>query len=130
MTNTILKSIAAVLAGIIIVVVLSVATDGLLKKAGVFPAGSDPALFLPWMLALALAYRCVYSVISGYVIAKLAPLKPMRLVIIAGIIGFAASVLGVIAAWDQSAHWYPIALAITALPATWLGGKLQTKKST
>src|ERR1700733_8098178 len=98
MAYAIVKSIGVVLTGIIIVVVLSVATDAILKKAGVFPPGSDPALFLPWMLALALIYRCVYAVLSGYIIAWLAPVKPMRLVAIAGVIGFAISILGVLAA--------------------------------
>src|SRR5258708_27251802 len=36
-----------------------------------------------------------------------------------GLIGVVVSILGTIAGWDLSAHWYPIALIITALPCTW-----------
>jgi hypothetical protein len=129
MKNTTLKSIGAVLAGIIISVVLSVGTDALLNKLGVFPPISDAASYLPWMLMLALVYRCMYAVVGGYIIAKLAPAKPMGLVIIAGCIGLAVSILGVIVGWKEGNHWYPIALAITALPTTWLGGKLQIASS-
>jgi len=51
-------------------------------------------------------------VAGGYVTAALAPNNPMRHV-------------GVFVAWHLSRHWYPIALVVTALPCTWLGGKLK-----
>jgi hypothetical protein len=53
----------------------------------------------------------------------------MGLVIIAGCIGLAVSILGVIVGWKEGNHWYPIALVITAFPTTWLGGKLQIASS-
>jgi di/tricarboxylate transporter len=87
-----------------------------------------PHLDSPWMLMLALIYRCIYAVAGGYITATLAPNKPMLHAIILGVIGIVASAFGAIAAWNLSAHWYPIALVITALPCTWLGGKLKTKK--
>ncbi len=31
--------------------------------------------------------------------------------------------LGSVVAWNLFPHRYPVALAITALPCTWLGGK-------
>jgi hypothetical protein len=27
--------------------------------------------------------------------------------------------------WNLSEHWYPIAIAVTAFPCTWLGGKMK-----
>jgi len=44
--------------------------------------------------------------------------------IILGGIGFAVALLGCIVHWGQGNNWYPIALVITALPCTWLGGKI------
>ena len=79
------------------------------------------------MLILALAYRCVYTIAGGYVTAMMAPNRPMRHAIILGIVGIVAGTIGVVIAWDLSPHWYPIALVITALPCTWLGGKLKNK---
>ena len=127
MNNNVFRSIGAVLAGFITVVILSVGTDSLMEALGVFPP-PDKGLFITWMLIVALIYRCIYTVAGGYVTARLAPDRPMRHVIILGIIGIVAGSIGVVVGWNLSAHWYPIALVITALPCTWLGGKLRTNK--
>jgi len=79
------------------------------------------------MLVLAFAYRFIYTIAGGYVTAALAPVNPMRHVMILGYIGLAISIVGIVADWNLSAHWYPIALAITSLPCVWLGGKLMLR---
>lgn len=127
MTKSPLKSIVAILAGIMTIVLLSTGTDILLETLGIFPA-PEKGLSIPWMLMLALIYRCVYAVVGGYITAVLAPSHGTRHAIILGVIGIIVSLIGVIVAWDLSPHWYPIALAITALPCTWFGGKLRKEK--
>jgi hypothetical protein len=124
------KSVGAVFAGFVTVVILSMGTDFALESLGIFPPLSDPGLYITWMLLLALAYRCVYTAAGGYVTAVLAPSRPMRHVIILGIFGLAGGAAGVIVGWNMSHHWYPIAILISAFPCTWLGGRLKTKKST
>jgi uncharacterized membrane protein len=121
--NSIVKSILAVVAGFLTVVILSVVTDAILEQAGVFPPPSE-GLFITWMLVLALVYRCIYTIAGGYVTAKLAPQNPMKHVYILGGIGTVAAIAGVIVGWNLSQHWYPISLVITAIPCCWLGGKL------
>lgn len=121
-----LKSIGAVLGGFLIVVILSIATDTILEKAGIFPPPTE-GLFITWMLALAFAYRTIYTVLGGYVTAALAPTNPSKHVMILGIIGTVMGCLGIVAGWNLSQHWYPIALAVAAYPSVWLGGKLKTK---
>ena len=120
----ILKSIGAVVAGFATVFILSVATDTVLEKLGIFPPPSEQGLFVTWMLVLAFVYRSVYAVVGGYVTARLAPERPMRLVGILGVIGTIGGLVGVIVGWNLSQHWYPIALAVTAFPLVWYGGKL------
>ena len=124
MNKTTFKSIGAILAGFITVVILSIVTDFILETLGVFPPPVK-GLFTTWMLILALLYRSAYTVLGGYITAKLAPDRPMRHAIILGLIGIIAATLGAVAGWNLSQHWYPIALIITALPCTWLGGKLK-----
>jgi ABC-type transport system involved in cytochrome c biogenesis permease subunit len=103
-------------------------TDFVLETLGVFPPQSEPALYTKGMLLAALIYRCVYTVAGGYVTARLALDKPMRHAIILGFVGIVAGSIGVAYAWNMSPeHWYPIALVVTALPCTWLGGKLRAK---
>jgi len=121
-----LKSTGAVFAGMLTIVVLSTATDAVLEKLGIFPP-LEKGLFIPWMLALALVYRSVYAIAGGFITAMLAPKRPMQHAIILGGIGVVISIIGVFVAWDMSPHWYPIALVLTALPCTWLGGRTKTQ---
>jgi hypothetical protein len=126
--NSTLKSIWAVLAGMILIVILSVVTDLILESAGVFPPQDQYALYVPWMHGLALIYRCLYGVAGGYLTASLSPANPVRHSVILGIIGTLVSIMGMVVMWGMSANWYPIALVITALPTTWLGAKLMESR--
>ena len=126
MKKNTLKSIGAILAGMISGAVLSVVTDLVLEKAGIFPP-PKPGLFVWWMLLLALVYRGIYTIASGYITAALAPARPLRHAIILGIIGFVVTILGSVVNWDKSAAWYPLALILITLPCTWLGGFLAVK---
>ena len=124
----IMKSVGAVGAGFLIVVVLSVGTDWVLETLGIFPPASEQGLFISWMLAVALLYRTIYTILGGYMTARLAPDKPMRLVYVLGVLGTLGGIAGVVAGWNLSDHWYPIALAVLAFPSVWLGGWLHKKK--
>lgn len=121
MNNNIFKSIGAVVAGFVTIVILSVATDFLFEKLGVFP---HQQLFAAWMLGIALAYRSVFTVVGGYVTASLAPKNSMRQVYVLMMLVFVGSVVGVIAGWGLGNQWYPISLAITGPLFVWVGGRL------
>ncbi|HEU5292091.1 MAG TPA: hypothetical protein VFU05_15680 [Cyclobacteriaceae bacterium] len=124
-----LKSIGAVVAGFLIVGIFSTVTDTILEKAGIFPPPTD-GLFVTWMLALALAYRTVYTIAGGYVTAALAPANPSKHVMILGIIGTVMGCIGIYVGFVQfklSPLWYPVALAVLAYPSVWFGGKLKTR---
>ena len=121
-----LKSIGAVVAGFIVVAVLSTVMDMLMRITGLIP---ESVATTSIMLAVALAYRSVFTVLGGYTTARLAPQNPQKHVIILAVIGFIAGTLGAIAGWSLSAHWYPIALAVTGPFFVWLGGKWQQRSS-
>lgn len=121
-----LKSIWSVVAGFLTVVALSVGTDYVLETLGVFPPQSEPAAYTAGLLMVALIYRCVYTIAGGYVTAWIAPNRSMRHAIVLGFVGIVAGTIGVVVAWELSPqHWYPIALVVTALPCTWLGGRMR-----
>lgn len=119
------RSITAVFVGFISVVFLSLATDQLLHILEVYPPWGEP-MWDPGLNLLALSYRTVYTVASGYITAWLAPHARMRHVVILGIIGLAAGTAGAIAALNVvlGPLWFPVALAVTAFPSVWLGGWL------
>lgn len=127
MNKNILKSVGAVVAGFGVVFVLSVVTDLVMEKVGVFPPVDQPQAYVWWMLMVALVYRTIYTVAGGYLTARLAPSKPLKHAIILGSIGFVIATLGAAANWEiakQSGEWYPIVLALLSLPSVWWGGKL------
>lgn len=122
------RSIGAVFLGFLAVVVLSLGTDQVMHVLEVYPPWNQPMNDTSDNL-LALAYRCVYGVIGSYITARLAPHSPMRHVWIGAGIGFVISTLGAIATIPMKLGpaWYPILLALTALPCAWLGGTLHRK---
>ena len=122
-----LRSIGAVLAGVLAVIILSLATDVVLHATGIYPPWFQPMADTLWVLAL--AYRIVYGVAGSYLAAWLAPNRPMMHAWIVGVVGFVLSIIGVAANWNKGPEygprWFAIALILTALPCAWLGGKLR-----
>ncbi len=120
------RSIVAVVAGFLAVVALSLATDQLFHVLEVYPPWAQPMNDTGDNL-LALSYRIVYTLLGGFVTARLAPRAPMRHVMVLALIGLVAGTAGAITAitvGNFGPNWYPIAIAVTAYPCTWLGGRL------
>ncbi len=120
-----LRSTGAILAGFATVVVLSLATDQVLHVLQVYPPWGQP-MYDPGLNLLALSYRIVYTVAGGYITARLAPQNPMGHALVLGVIGTAVGAAGAIATipMQLGPSWYPIALALTGLPCSWLGAAL------
>jgi drug/metabolite transporter (DMT)-like permease len=124
------RSIAAVIAGVLAGIVLTIGTDVALSKLGVFPPLGEQ--MADSLLFLAAIYRCIYGVAGSYVAARLAPNQPMMHALVLGMLGLVANGLGAVTMWDKGpavgAHWYPIVLVITAIPCAWVGGKLRERQ--
>jgi len=123
------RSVLALMAGFFATVLLSLGTDFLMHAIGFFPEigqpmGSD-------RLAVATAYRTLYSVLSSYIVARLAPYKPMGHAMLGGCIGVVLGAAGAAATWNRNfgPHWYPIALIVIAMPTAWAGGELRVLQS-
>jgi drug/metabolite transporter (DMT)-like permease len=126
----ILRSIGALLAGVLAIVVLSVGTDVLMNAIGIFPLPGQP--MGDGLLMLATAYRTVYGIAGSYIAARLAPYRHMSHALALGVIGLVLSILGAVATWNKGpayGHaWYPLALVALAVPNAWAGGKLYEKQ--
>jgi hypothetical protein len=123
---SLLRSFGSVLLGILSVTLFSLGMDMLLRRLGVFPAFLQP--MSPALFALAALYRTAFAIAGGWVTAKLAPSRATLHALIYGGIGAALAVYGTIISWEQGPEfgpkWYPIFLALTAVPCGWLGAKL------
>ena len=125
MNKKILKSIWAVLAGFILVVILSTLTDLVLIRTGIMKQPFE--LNSVFFILLVVGYRCLYGITGSYLTARLAPNRPMRHALAGGVIGLGIATLGAVVMWDKPPHWYPISLIITVLPTAWLGGLIYLK---
>src|SRR5436309_15784405 len=119
------RSVGAVVAGFVVVFVLSVGTDQVLHVLKGYPPWGEPMAGALYVMAT--AYRIVYTILGGYITARLAPDAPVRHALILGLIGIVPGILGVIvniAKHKLGPLWYPIAVLVTGPPCAWLGGVL------
>jgi hypothetical protein len=120
------RSIGAVLAGILAIVVLDNGIDFILHSTGIYPPVGQTmsdGLFL-----LALAYRTLDGILGTYIAGRLAPRRPMAHALTLGSIGVVLSSLGTLATIGAGPEfgpvWYPLSLVAIALPCAWVGGRI------
>jgi hypothetical protein len=122
-----LRSVGAVLAGLLATFIVTTAVDVVLHATGVFPPWgvrmADP------LFVLAFAYRLPLCIGGTYLTARLAPGRPLRHAMVLGTIGLLLSIAGAVAMGDQGPAWYSLGLIVTALPCAWLGGKLGSTRA-
>ena len=118
------QSIRAVVAGVLFIIVVTTLVDLALHAAGVFPPMDQP--IDDSLALLATSYRIVISIGGAWLTARLAPDRPMRHAMILGLVGTVLGVMGVVTTWNLGLgpRWYPILLAVLAIPQCWVGGKL------
>ena len=123
------RSIGAMLTGIVAGIILTIGTDIVLHAIGVFPPWGQSMVGFDGPLVLATVYRTVYGVLGSYIIARLAPDRPMQHALVGGFVGFVVSIVGAAVTWNKGPafgpHWYPLALIVLAMPQAWAGGRLR-----
>ena len=126
----ILKSIGAVLAGLVFIFVTHSGVDLILESLGIFTPTTE-RFETPWMLATATIYRTILSIAGCFVTGILAPSRPMLHALVLGFVGLALSTAGavILIPMDLGPAWYPIALAVLAVPCAWIGGLLAEKRT-
>ncbi len=125
----IVKSILAVLAGIVFIIVTHTVTDLVLESLGIFPPSSE-VLHVQWMVVTAFAYRTILSIVGCFLTACLAPSNPMLHALIIVFIGLAISTAAaiVLIPMNLGPAWYPIALAVSSVPCAWFGGWIESRR--
>jgi Na+/melibiose symporter-like transporter len=123
------KSIWALVAGVLFIIIITTMVDIALHALGVFPPMDQP--LDDRLSVLATSYRIVISIGGAWLTARLAPAKPMKHALILGLVGTVLGLVGVVATWNRGLgpRWYPIALAVLAIPQCWVGGKLYEMRS-
>lgn len=138
MTNTetlktkprVLRRVGAVLAGLLVIVVLDLGIDLLMHASGIYPPWFQPMRASLWLLAI--AYRTIDGITGGYIVARLAPDRPVHHALVLGLIGLVLSTAAVVGTWNKGPEfgprWYPLALVGLALPCALMGGLLRARQ--
>jgi hypothetical protein len=119
------RSIGAVTAGLLAIVVLSTAADAVLHATGVYPPFPERMADAGFLLAT--AYRIVFGIAGCWLTARLAPHAPMRHALVLGGIGTLLSIAGATAMWAYGPAWYSLAVIAISLPCAWAGAKLHAR---
>jgi hypothetical protein len=113
----------------IVGIVVTLGTDIVLHKIGVFPPWGASMVGFDGALLLATVYRTVYGIAASYLIARVAPDRPMAHALVGGLVGLVVSIVGAAVTWNKGPafgpHWYPLALVVLAIPQAWAGGRLR-----
>ena len=125
--KTVPRSILAFLAAIAVTFALSYGTDAILIATNLMESDALPDSVA--IVTLIITYRTVYNVLGAYILAKLAPKRPMLHVMILGVFGIIGSLSAMFAMPDYSAAYYPIILSLLVLPSVWAGAKLAERTS-
>src|SRR5437867_2560363 len=110
------KSVWAVVAGVLVIIVVTTLVDIVLHAARVFPPLNQP--ISDALAVLATSYRIVISIGGAWLTARLAPSDPMKHAMILGVVGTVLGLVGVVVTWNLglAPRWYAIALAVLAIP--------------
>ncbi len=126
MNKNISKSIGVIILAFIVNALLSMLTDFLLEAIGVLP-NPEKGLFETRAILFVLFYRAVYTVLTGFIVSRLAPDRPTLHAIILGAIGIIITLLAIsnpeIA--QKSKLWFGYALAAITIPCLLVGVKIQ-----
>jgi hypothetical protein len=122
------RSILAVLAGIIIWAVLWVGSNAFL--AALFPAQykEEKKEYVPLLLLL-IILSLIFSVIAGYLTARLAQRKEMTHTLVLGIIQLALGLVAEIANFDALPLWYHITFLALLIPGNVFGAMLRGRQA-
>jgi len=92
------KSIWAVIAGLLAIIIATTVVDIVLHAVHVYPPTNQPINDAQALLAT--FYRVVIGVAGAYLTASLAPDRPMRHAMILGYVGVVLALVGVVVTWN------------------------------
>src|SRR5712692_9169505 len=106
------RSIWAVVAGVLVIIVVTTILDVVLHAIHVFPPVNQP--INDRLALIATSYRIIITIGGAWVTARLAPARPMKHALILGVVGVVLGLAGVIATWSLALgpRWYALALPI------------------
>jgi hypothetical protein len=122
------RSIAAVVVGFVLIGALNVGTSALLARVAPGMVPTDGPVASTASLLLISAYVALYGIAGCYVTARLAPSRPMLHALIVGVLGLAISSPTALQSWDDAPAWFNVYNLLAVMPYAWLGGWLRERE--
>jgi hypothetical protein len=121
-----MKQALAVVAGFVLWSVLWLCYNQLLLKAGVLPSDLTQPLTAPMPLLLLLGGSVVFSIVSGYVAAKIAGVPAMMTALVLGILLLATGIFFQLKTWHLIPIWYNVIFLLLLIPMTFAGARMHS----
>jgi peptidoglycan/LPS O-acetylase OafA/YrhL len=118
-----LRSILAVVAGTLVLLVAAMTTDAVLLK--LFPTFTDAQgrISSNAVAFLMMSYAIAYCALAGYVAALVARRREVAHALALGVVLTLALIFPTIKFWDTTPAWYHVALFVLTIPACVAGGR-------
>ena len=122
------KSIWAVVAGFLLLLVLCVVADSLLRA--ICPAGFGPSGQLQsWGAGIAtIVYSAAFSAASSYLTARLAGSRPVTHAMFLGGLLLLLTLVELARSWHLAPVWFNLCFLGMILPSAWLGGLARARQ--
>jgi hypothetical protein len=122
------KSIWAVIAGLLLITVLSVGADSLVRT--LFPAAFGPAGQVQSRVAgmATILYAAAFGAFGSYLTARLAGARPIMHAMIVGGIVLLIVLIELARSWQLAPLWFNLGFVAMILPSAWLGGLMRARQ--
>ena len=125
-----MKQAFGVVAGFVLWSVLWLSYNQLLLKAGVLPSTLPQTFSAPMPLSLLLAGSAAFSLVSGYVTARIAGVPFAIPVLALGILLLATGILFQLKMWNVLPVWYNVIFLVLLIPMTFAGARMHSSSAT
>jgi hypothetical protein len=122
------RSILAVLAGIVIWAVLWVGGNAILATLLAEQYKAEKKDYVP-MLLLLIVLSFIFSILAGYLTARLAQRKEIAHTLVLGVLQLAMGIAAQMANYEALPLWYHIIFLLLLIPGNLFGGMLRARKT-
>ena len=119
-----MKRALAVIGGFVLWSVLWLCYNQLLLKAGVLPSDLTRPLTAAMPLLLLLGGSIVFSIVSGYVAARIAGARAAMPALVLGILLLATGIFFQLKTWNLLPVWYNVLFLLLLIPMTVAGARM------
>jgi hypothetical protein len=121
-----MKQVLGVVAGFVLWSVLWLCYNQLLLKAGILPSDLSRPLTASMPLLLLLGGSVAFSIVSGYVAARIAGVPATMPALMLGVLLLATGVFFQLKTWNLLPVWYNVIFLLLLIPMTIAGARMHS----